>query len=350
MTTGSTATDTAPAPGTGARPRPGRLLLVWLIRLALVCVAAVVLARLLGGGPLPPLPQLAVFLPYAALPAAAAVLGALALRAWRTALLGVLLLAVPVALLVPRFTPDAELVARGGPSAGDRLRVMTANVLAGSADPKTFVAMVRQEAPDLLALEELTPEAVRRLDAAGLAQAFPHRVLRPEPGVRGMGLYSRLPVRTSGLLAEPSTFPMPWAVVRLPAGPVRVQAVHTYPPMPLAEGMWSDDLGALARQARATSGRQVMLGDFNATLDHGPFRELLGAGLADVHDILGHGIVRTWPSGLPFAHLDHVLIGANLDGGDTKDAHRGGITAANVHQRSIPGSDHLAVVADLRVH
>ncbi|WP_185124016.1 endonuclease/exonuclease/phosphatase family protein [Streptomyces sp. TLI_185] len=327
-----------------------RLPLVWLIRSVLACVAVTVLARLLGGGTVTPLPQLAVFLPYAALAAVVAVLGALILRTWPGALAGAVLLAVSVLLLVPRFVPDPELVAEGGRPAGDRLRVMTANVLEGGADPKKFVATVRQEAPDLLAVEELTPEAVRRLDAAGLARAFPHRVLRPESGVRGMGLYSRLPLRDAGLLAEPSTFPMPWAVVKLPAGPVRVQAVHTYPPLPLAEGRWSDDLAALARQSRATSGRQVMLGDFNATLDHGPFREVLGAGLADVHDVLGSGIVRTWPSGLPLAHLDHVLIGANLGGSGKEDAKRGGITAAAVHQRSIPGSDHLAVVADLRVH
>ena len=146
-------------------------------------------------------------------------------------------------------------------------------------------------------------------------------------------------MRDSGLLAEPITFPMPC-----------VQAVHTYPPLPLAEGRWSDDLGALARQGRATQGRQVMLGDFNATLDHDPFREVLGAGPADVHDVLGRGIVRTWPSGLPLAHLDHVLIGANTGGREKKDAEQGGVTAAGVHQRPIPGSDHLAVVADLRVH
>jgi endonuclease/exonuclease/phosphatase (EEP) superfamily protein YafD len=324
--------------------------LVWLVRSVLVCVAVTVLARLLGGGTVTPLPQLAVFLPYAAVAAAVAMLGACALRTWRTALAGAVLLAVPVTLLVPRFVPDPELVAASGHTAGDRLRVMTANVLEGGADPEKFVATVRQEAPDLLAVEELTPEAVGRLDAAGLATAFPHRVLRPEPGVRGMGLYSRLPLRDTGLLAEPSTFPMPWAVVKLPAGPVRVQAVHTYPPLPLAEGRWSDDLAALARQSRATPGRQVMLGDFNATLDHRPFRKILGAGLADVHDVLGSGIVRTWPSGLPLAHLDHVLIGANAGGGAEKDAQGGGITAAAVHQRSIPGSDHLAVVADLRVH
>jgi endonuclease/exonuclease/phosphatase (EEP) superfamily protein YafD len=336
--------------GTGARLRPARLLLVWLIRSVLACVAVTVLARLLGGGTVTPLPQLAAFFPYTALAALVAVLGALALRTWRTALVGAVLLAVPVVLLGPRFVPDSELVAGSRHTAGDRLRVMTANVLEGGADPEIFVATVRREAPDLLAVEELTPEAVSRLDAAGLARAFPHRILRPESGVRGMGLYSRLPLRDTGLLAEPSTFPMPWAEVKLPAGLVRVQAVHTYPPLPLAEGRWSDDLAALARQARATPGRQVILGDFNATLDHGPFREILGAGLADVHDVLGSGLVRTWPSGLPLAHLDHVLIGTNIGGSDRKGAEEGGVTAVAVHQQSIPGSDHLAVVADLRVH
>ncbi|MFF4699696.1 endonuclease/exonuclease/phosphatase family protein [Streptomyces chattanoogensis] len=312
-------------------------LLVWVVRLALAAAAASLLARLLGGGTVTPLPQLAVFLPYAAAVAAVALLGALALRIWRTAAVAAVLLAVPVALLVPRFVADPGLTVRpGARAAGDTLRVMTANVLAGGADAEDVVAMVRREAPDVLAVEELTPAAVRRFDAAGLAKALPHRILRAEPGVAGMGLYSRLPLRATGVLKEPTTFAMPWAVVDLPAGPVRIQAVHTFPPLPLREGRWSDDLAALARRARVTPGRQVLLGDFNATLDHGPFRKVLAAGPADVHDALGRGLVRTWPSGLPLFHLDHVLFA-------------GGLKAVDVHERTVPGTDHLAVVAELRV-
>ena len=58
---------------------------------------------------------------------------------------------------------------------------------------------------------------------------------------------------------------------------------------------------------------QVVAGDFNATRDHGPFRELLAAGFLDCADSSQN---RSWPGftwpatgrALPVLRLDHVLV------------------------------------------
>ena len=54
----------------------------------------------------------------------------------------------------------------------------------------------------------------------------------------------------------------------------------------------------------------VLLGDFNATLDHAPLRRLLGTGYRDAADVRGAGFTPTWPydgKPVPGVTLDHVL-------------------------------------------
>ncbi|MGW4825486.1 endonuclease/exonuclease/phosphatase family protein [Streptomyces sp. NPDC004227] len=95
---------------------------------------------------------------------------------------------------------------------------------------------------------------------------------------------------------------------------------------------------ALTSMARRSRPDAVFLGDFNASLDHTPMRRLLAAGLTDTHAELGHGWARTWPVGHalvpPLIQLDHVLHGSGLVG-------------VSVGERTVPGTDHRAVVAVL---
>jgi endonuclease/exonuclease/phosphatase family metal-dependent hydrolase len=84
----------------------------------------------------------------------------------------------------------------------------------------------------------------------------------------------------------------------------------------------------------------VVAGDFNADRDHAAFRGLLDAGLTDVHDALGRGLARTFPTGMPVLQLDHVLV---------RDGAGGRLTPLEVREVRVPGSDHLGVLADLAV-
>ena len=83
-----------------------------------------------------------------------------------------------------------------------------------------------------------------------------------------------------------------------------------------------------------------MAGDLNADRDHAAFRDLLATGLRDAHDERGRGLARTWPERFPLLHLDHVLV---------RDGAGAGIAVLDVREVEVPGSDHLAVVADLAV-
>ncbi|MFI2707777.1 endonuclease/exonuclease/phosphatase family protein, partial [Nocardioides sp. CER28] len=123
----------------------------------------------------------------------------------------------------------------------------------------------------------------------------------------------------------------------------RVFAVH--PSYPLRTTAWRQDLAALAERA-TTERPDVMLGDFNATWDHRPFRHLLAAGYRDAAAQSGAGWQPTWPVRpavrpawmrlSPSVTIDHVLVGA-------------GLVAASTRTARIPGTDHKALVASLVV-
>lgn len=91
----------------------------------------------------------------------------------------------------------------------------------------------------------------------------------------------------------------------------------------------------------ATPGAQVVAGDFNATRDHRPFRDLLAAGFSDCADIAAKrpwpGF--TWPANRrypPIMRLDHILVSP-------------GLTVSETRTVQIPGTDHRGVLAVLNL-
>lgn len=314
-----------------------RALAAGAVRAFLVLVAAQAVIRAIGYDAVTPLPELLAVTPYAALFTALLFVVALLLRLRVTGVVAVVLLLPYAAWLAPLFTPAEPGVAKAAQSSS--LRVLTVNVLAGGARAEDIYALIRRERPDVVAVEELTPVVAGALDREGMRRLYPYRVLLPIDNPSGVGLYSRLPLERAVESPIRTTFPMPRATIEVDGTPVTVQAVHTVSPVPGDVGEWEHDLGVLRQVAASRKTPMIMLGDFNATLDHASFRRVLAAGLSDAHNLRGAGIVRTWPAKGPFPpafHIDHVLVSRELS---VRDA----------AVRDMPGSDHHAVVADLVV-
>lgn len=314
------------------------------------------LARLIGGHPPSPGPQLAALAPVATLPALAAVVVAV-FSAWWLALL----LAIPAAILLawqlPPFLPNAS----AGPVAPGRspasppdtmtVRVLTLNSRGGSVEPAALLAVLRQHAVDVLAVQELTWDLVDGLAEAGLGGVLPHTHLDPRPDSPGVGLWARWPLTplppVPGLVAA-----APRARTEPVAGhPVVLTAVHPLTPMRERGYPWQRDLARLLPLARGSE-PQVVLGDFNASRDHEPFRALLAAGFVDCADAAQQ---RTWPGftwpvswdvysdresqrfpdwrTLPLMRLDHVLVS------------RAGAVVRAARPVRVAGTDHHAVLA-----
>jgi endonuclease/exonuclease/phosphatase (EEP) superfamily protein YafD len=300
------------------------------------------LARLTGGYPPSPRPQLAALAPMAVVPATAAVIIA-AVTVWWLAVL----LAIPAAtLLIWQMPPRRRISYRtdrrpsreseSGPTAL-RLHVLTINALGGAAYPPALLNILQRHDVDVLAVQELTPRMVSWLAASGLAQLLPFSHLDPRSGSAGTGLWARWPLTPlppiSGLRnAAPRA-----RIDPLGGQPVTLTAVHPAAPIAGHTDMWHREL-ALIRQALAAEDEpQLVAGDFNASRDHRRFRDLLAAGLQDcadsAHSRSWPGF--TWPTGerrVPIMRLDHVLVSPTA-------------TVRMARVMRIPRTDHRGVLA-----
>lgn len=114
---------------------------------------------------------------------------AVASRRFLLSLVGCVLLAVTVAVQVSWYY-------FGHPSDDGRftdVRVLSSNLRYGLADGPQFVGLAKDNA-DVIAVAELTPEAVERFKQQGIEDAFPYSLLRPVPGPGGIGIWSRYPI------------------------------------------------------------------------------------------------------------------------------------------------------------
>ncbi|HZB32373.1 MAG TPA: endonuclease/exonuclease/phosphatase family protein [Streptosporangiaceae bacterium] len=329
-------TDGSPPGPPRALPFPGR----WRTVLAWTLVGvwgAWAAGRLTGVDRLaivefPAIPVLSVT-PYAAATVAIPLLCAAVLRRPRALIAGVVVAAAFAAVVLPRAVGSGEPAATG-----PTLRVMTANLFFSRADPNHVVDLVRRGHVDVLSVQELNQNGIEALAAAGLAAELPHHVLDPRWGAAGTGLYARHPLRRSAPVPG-TAMATPQAELTLPGGrEVALTAVHPPPPTSRANiRAWRHDLGALPA-ATAAGPTRILIGDFNATLDHARLRGVLARGYADAADRAGEGLGLTWgvsKYGPPLT-LDHILA-------DKRAAVR------RVDIYDLRGSDHRALFAELRL-
>jgi endonuclease/exonuclease/phosphatase (EEP) superfamily protein YafD len=313
---------------------PGMSWLVWAATVPVLVWAA---ARVTGVEPGMRAVQLLAFTHYAALASLVPVILSGVTRRW-VALGAAGLATLTLGLCVlPRWFSDGA-----GRADGPELRVMTANIMVGSEGRDLLVTLVKRVDPDVLAVQELTPTAERRLDAAGISTVLPHKVTYPYDGVEGSGIYSRHPLtggalhrlKASGFHQARATFNPPGAAVA-----VTVESVHPCAPISINGHCWFSDLAE--QPAPTVDGPvQILAGDFNATLDHASMRKVLDKGYRDAADTVGAGFMATWPYDerwfVPGVTLDRVLVDRRVE-------------VVRVATYEVGDSDHKAFVADLRL-
>lgn len=298
---------------------------------------------------LPYVPVMVSATPWFMISALVALVLGLAGRRWMAALVAVLCLATQVWWQYPFFRasaalPGAAMAAVSGNAADttDRYaRVMTCNVYKGRADASAIVALVRDQRVEVLSLQETTDDFVEALDEAGIKDYLPYAQVSTSDGVYGNGLWSASP------LADPadddvqsSASFMPGGTVTFDGVEIRFVSVHTTAPVPRYWGQWKRSLDELALMRSHDDARYVFMGDFNATVDHAPFRDFLGDRFTDAAWQSGHGFTFTWPTDKPplprFAGIDHIVLDR-------------GIVAGQMQVKRIAGSDHAALLATIAV-
>jgi endonuclease/exonuclease/phosphatase (EEP) superfamily protein YafD len=275
-----------------------------------------------------PAVPLIAFTPLMAFVAAGTTITALALREWPAAALALAATVALILIVVPRARGHADPDAPGA-----TLRVLAINAKLGEADARAIVDAVRDRDVDLLSVEELTPGFAAELDADGLHDLLPAEALSPRPGADGTGLYARFPLAGQGAGTRERS---QQSAAAQPPGAVPLQIVSVHPQSPIglpAVGAWGNALDDLP-PAEDSGPVRLLLGDFNASLDHDKLRDLISTGYTDAGDVTGRGLRGTFPPWLPLIALDHVLV-------DDRAAVR------DYDVLKIPGSDHRAVYAEL---
>jgi endonuclease/exonuclease/phosphatase family metal-dependent hydrolase len=279
-----------------------------------------------------PLEAMMPFTPYVAAAAVAAAAFGLALRRPVPAVLAAIAAICLGAAVLPRQFGDGTVSAAGRQT----LNVLAANVHRGRADPAGVVHLVDELDPDVLTIEEYTPRFGRELTAAGLDSRLPHHVLDAAKSSSGTAIYSRFPLRR--LPTASYRFLMARAEAILPGGRrLRIVAVHPFPPVnPTVTGEWEEVLSTLPAGDHGTP--WLLAGDFNATFDQAPFRELVGRGYHDAGEVAGKGLDATVPADgsllPPPITIDHILADERF-----------GIVEYEVEP--LPNSDHHAILAEL---
>lgn len=226
------------------------------------------------------------------------------------------------------------------------VRVLSLNLHKGEASPQAVVGLAEENA-DVIAVSELTPEAVMNFSQAGVDEAFPYSVLIPASGAKGVGLWSRFPLSTMVPAGHRNTG---IAVARLQIPGVRfnlvVASIHIMSPVAADANSfrgWRMGITATAANLHefadmAGPAAVIVAGDFNSTPDMRQFRDLLSNGYRDAAEETAAGFAPTFPSHVwspPLITIDHVL---------TRNA-----GAYSIRTVTMPGSDHRALLATVRV-
>jgi endonuclease/exonuclease/phosphatase (EEP) superfamily protein YafD len=234
------------------------------------------------------------------------------------------------------------------------ITVMTWNMEFGSGAVDQLSAKLSTTDADIVALQELTPQAASAIEAnAALVSAFPYRELRPGYTVDGLGLLSRYPLRAGIEGVDP---PILAATVTVDTD-TRLQLLNVHPlpgrittvsplRLPVAFDPSVRDeavakVSAVADDLISAGDPVVLAGDLNVASTEPVYDDLV-AGLRDAHTEAGTGPGWTWrPSrlellGAGLLRIDYVLV--------TPDVH----VVSSRQDCSIPG-DHCILTVGLRL-
>ena len=242
-----------------------------------------------------------------------------------------------IGLLMVTVTVNAVLVlpwyvGKDDGSGGRELKLLTANILSSNTDYERLFSLLDAEAPDLVVLQEVSPDWLVALDE--LRATYPYSYAEAREGNFGIALFSRLPLKAASHVDSP---PLGYATI-VASVDVDGEVLHliaTHPMIPVSDSFYkarNEQLADIATLLAKRADPRILVGDLNLTPWDVNYPALeQQAGMRNARK--GFGIVPTWPVFMPFAMIpiDHVLVSAAVT-----------VTGFNSGPRI--GSDHLPLI------
>jgi len=220
----------------------------------------------------------------------------------------------------------------------ERLRILTANVLAPNHNAEGLLALIREHRPDIFVTLESDAWWQRHLDT--LEDEYCYAMKCPLDNLYGMHVYSKLPLEDTAIqfLVE-DDIPSMHAMIVLESGrKVRMHFLHPAPPSPTEHDESTErdaELLVVARSVADLDTPVVVAGDLNDvawSTTTRLFRKI--SGLLDPR--IGRGMFNTFHAGIPLFRwpLDHLF-------------HSKHFTLAHIQRLPAFGSDHFPMLVEL---
>lgn len=313
----------------------GRVLhiLGWLV---VTPLAAVVLSRIFAWDTRSSFVVLNAISPVLLLPAWSVMAASGVARRWPLFGVASAVVAAHVTLLLPEMA--AREPVPGAARSAPQLRLFNANVFAGNNEVDGFADEIRRIRPDVVVLQEATSPFLEKLDSQGVFDGMPYRVVARRDDPFGAAVVSRWPLTEDDIVHVKKRPVLVRATVTFGGRRLRLFAVHAVSPVAGEREEWFEDMKVIGEAVVAEKEPVLVVGDFNATWSHKPFRRLLDVGLTDAAAARGKPFEMTWPRNrrlLPaFARIDHVLTTP-------------GVVVTSITTGEGEGSDHRPLVAQV---
>lgn len=218
---------------------------------------------------------------------------------------------------------------------GTQLKFVYANLLSTNDEFGRFLTLIDEEQPDLVFLQEFSPQW--QSATAALAATYPFQYARPRTDNFGIAMFSRVPLDSvSHVDSPPFGYPTLIAIAR--SGEAKLTLVSSHPMIPVGRGNFAarnEQIQSLTALVNSADGPVMLLGDLNATVWDRYYRQFESrTGLRNARR--GFGVLPTWPTFLPIAMIpiDHVLVSEEV-----------GVVEARTGPRI--GSDHLPLIVTI---
>ncbi len=198
------------------------------------------------------------------------------------------------------------------------------------------------ETPDIVLIEEATPEIAEKLEA--LSAHYPHKISEAKAGAYGMVLYSKIPIKQYER-KHFSQFSGQYTIAYMSTSNMKIPFVlielHARSPGHLEKSnprrFELEEIANIISLLADTN--KILVGDLNTSPYSSYFKKL--EKISKLRSFMkGRGISGTWPDFLPSLlriPLDHVLVSNHIE----------------VLERNVKpdlGSDHLPVITKLRIY
>lgn len=236
------------------------------------------------------------------------------------------------------YTPLASVQAKDPSRNGDRLRLMTCNVLMENRNTSDLLALIEKVNPDLIFLVETDQWWAERMRA--LQDRYPHYLEHPLDNTYGLVLYSRM------ALIEPKLrfliqddIPSVRFQIQLPSGGmIDIYGIHPRPPVPGLHPRSTErdaELLVVGGEVKKANRPALVFGDMNdVAWSHTTHLFQRISGLLDPR--IGRGIFATFHAKIPLLRwpLDHVFFSDDF-------------RLVEMQILSGVGSDHFPVMVEL---